>query len=185
MKITEDNFIEQVQIGNEKALEYVLAIYGGVIKTIVKKHLYSLESYQEECINDILMAIWSNIDRYNPNKSSFKNWVAGISKYKALNYLRKYLKDLGHENIDDIEMGEEDNTATRIIQNELDENISVILKCLKEEDRALFIKLYVDQQDMNQISAETGMKREVIYNRVSRGKRKIQQLFGKAKKVDK
>lgn len=182
MKITEENFIQQVQLGNEKALEYILATYGWVIETVVRKHLYQLKSHEEECMNDILMNIWSNIHRYDPSQNTFKNWVAAISKYKSYDYLKKYLKDLEHENVEDIELTESDPTQATLIQSEVDENIMELLSCLKQEDRDLFIKLYIEEQDMDQISAETGMKREVIYNRVSRGKKKIQQLFEKKNK---
>lgn len=177
MRITEENFIEQVKLRNEKALEYILITYGWIIKTVIKKHLYNLETYHEECINDILMGIWNHIDRFDPTKSTFKNWVAGIAKYKALNYVRKYQRDLERENIEDIELSQEDNSYKQVIQNELDENITKMLECLKPKDRELFIKLYVEEQDVDQISAEMGVKRDVIYNRVSRGKKKIQQLF--------
>lgn len=177
MRITEENFIEQIQLKNEKALEYILTTYGWIIKTVVKKHLYNLETYQEECINDILMGIWTHIDRFDPDKSTFKNWVAGIAKYKALNYVRKYLKDLEQENIDDIELSQEDNSYAQVVQHELDENITKMLGCLKSKDRELFIKLYVEEKDIEEISSQMGVKRDVIYNRVSRGKKKIQQLF--------
>ena len=43
MKINEDNFIEQLKFRNEKALEYVIDNYGRIVKSVVKKHLFSLE----------------------------------------------------------------------------------------------------------------------------------------------
>lgn len=177
MRITEENFVQQVKLRNEKALEYILHTYGWIIKTVVKKHLYKLEVHQEECINDVLMGIWMNIDRFDPDKSTFKNWVAGIAKYKSLNYVRKYLRDLEHENIDDVELTTDDSSYGDIVKHELDENLSKMLKCLKPEDKELFIKLYVEEQDIEQVSSQMGLKKDVIYNRLSRGKKKIQQLF--------
>lgn len=177
MEITEENFIQQVKLRNENALEYILTTYGWIIKTVVKKHLYRLEVYQEECINDVLMGIWANIDRFDPTKSTFKNWIAGIAKYKSLNYVRKYLRDLEHENIEDMEISEEDSSYAQVVRHELDEDLSKMLACLKPEDKNLFIKIYVEEQDIEKISSEMGVRRDVIYNRISRGKKKIQQLF--------
>jgi len=37
--INEDNFIEQLRRKNEDALYYVIDIYGGLIKSIVGRHL--------------------------------------------------------------------------------------------------------------------------------------------------
>ena len=55
MKINEENFIIQLRKRNENALDYVIDNYGWIIKSIVKKHLYNLQSVQDECINEIIL----------------------------------------------------------------------------------------------------------------------------------
>lgn len=177
MKITEENFILKLKQRDERALEYVIDNYGWIIKSIVKKSLYNLDGYQEECINDILLGIWNNIESFDESKSTFKNWVGGISKYKTIDYRRKYLKHLYNENIDDLNIKTEDNSHKELIENELSNDMQSILSHLKEKDRELFLKLYVEEKDIDSISEETGMHRDVIYNRVSRGKRKLKDIF--------
>lgn len=177
MKIMEDNFVFQLKKRNEKALEYVIDNYSWIIKSIVKKNLYNLEGYQEECINDILLGIWNNIDRFNGEKSTFQNWVAGIARYKTIDYRRKYLKDLKNKNIDHVEIASQDSIDKDIIRKDLKKDLDNMLKCLKKEDRELFVKLYIEQDKIDYISRETGLKRDVIYNRISRGKRKIRKIF--------
>lgn len=177
MKVTEDNFILKLKQRDDKALEYVIDKYGWVIKSIVRKNLYNLESYQDECINDILLGIWNNIESFNEEKSTFKNWIAGISKYKTIDYRRKYLKNLQYENIDEMEIKTEDNSHAKLIETELSNELEDMLSHLKEKDRELFLKLYVEERDIDEISEETGMNRDVIYNRVSRGKKKLRDIF--------
>jgi RNA polymerase sigma-70 factor (ECF subfamily) len=177
MRISNKNFINQLRLKNEEALEYVLDNYGWIIKATVRKHLYNLESYQEECINDILLAIWNNIDSFDESRSEFKNWLAGVAKYKAIDYKRRYLKKLEYDNIEDLNISVEDSAHKELTSKELNEDLEELLNCLKEEDRQLFIKLYVEEKDMNEVSKETGLKKDVIYNRVSRGKMKIKKLF--------
>lgn len=177
MKISEENFINQLKMRNEKALDYILEQYDWIIKSTVKKHLYNLQSVQDECINDILMAVWYNVDSFDENKSKFKNWLAGVSKYKCIDYKRKYLKNLLHENIDNLDVSVEDTSLNEIINNEISKDLESMLNCLKKEDKDLFLKLYVQEKDMNDVCFETGMKRDVIYNRISRGKKKIKALF--------
>ena len=58
MRITEKNFITQLQRGNEKALEYVIDTYSGLIVSVVRKQLYHLPELQQEGINDVLLALW-------------------------------------------------------------------------------------------------------------------------------
>lgn len=177
MKISEGNFINQLKMRNEEALDYLLDQYGWIIKSTVNKHLYNLQSVQDECINDILMAVWQNIQSFDEARSSFKNWLAGVAKYKCIDYKRKYLLKLSYENIDDMDISIEDTTLNEIVDKEISEDLESVLNCLKKEDRDLFLKLYVQEKDMNDICFETGMKRDVIYNRLSRGKRKLRNFF--------
>ncbi|WP_105176771.1 sigma-70 family RNA polymerase sigma factor [Clostridium cagae] len=177
MKIEEGNFIFELKKKNEKALYYVIDNYGWIIKSVVKKHLYNLQSIQEECINDILLGTWNNIEKFDSSKGSFKNWIAGISKFKCIDYKRKYLKGLEYENIDDLNISTPDNVHEGIVKCELESDIEEILSCLKEKDRELFYKLYIEENEVNDITKEMGIKREIIYNRLSRGKKRIQKIF--------
>ena len=43
----------------------------------------------EECISDVFVSVWNNIDKFKGDYNNFKNWIAGISKYKAVDYYRK------------------------------------------------------------------------------------------------
>lgn len=174
MKITEENFIEQLKHKNEEALEYVITQYGWIIKSIVRKQLCNLQSYHEECVNDILMGVWNNIGQFDPTKNHFSNWIAGISKYKTFDYMRKYLKDLEHQGIEELEEAGAQEETYEIGEGE---EFDYLLVHLNEKDRDLFKRLYVEGQTMKEVADQTGMKAEVIYNRVSRGKRKLRELF--------
>ena len=70
------------------------------------------------------------------------------------------------------------------MEQEISDELELMLSCLSPEDRELFLKLYVDEQEMDEISEETGLKKAVIYNRVSRGKKKIRALFSDGKGAD-
>ena len=177
MRITEENFIIQMKMRNEKSIDYVLDNYDWIIKAIVKKHLYNLENFQDECINDVLLAVWYNIESFDEDRGKFKNWLAGITKFKCLDYKRKYLKELLYENIDDLNISVEDTANKEIMKNELNDEVEDLLNNLKDDDESLFMKLYVEEKNIDDISSETGLKREVIYNRISRGKNKIRSLF--------
>lgn len=65
----------------------------------------------------------------------------------------------------------------KMIEKEISEEMEQLLGCLKPLDRELFEKLYVEEKTMEQVSEETGMKKEVIYNRLSRGKDRIRRQY--------
>ena len=62
-----------------------------------------------------------------------------------------------------------------MIEKEINSEVEKMLECLKPQDRELFYKLYVEEKSMKQISCETGIKQEVIYNRLSRGRKKLRR----------
>ena len=154
MKIGEKNYIKQLRLHNEKALAYVIDEYGGLIMSVIRKHLFYLPEKQEECFDDVLLKIWQNIESFDENKSTFRNWAAAVAKYQAIDYLRSYRKEL---------------------EKEINSEVEKMLECLKPKDRELFYKLYVEEKSMKQISCETGIKQEVIYNRLSRGRKKLRR----------
>lgn len=177
MKINEDNYIARLRLRDERALEYVCDQYGGLIRAIVARKLFCLKNMEEDCINDVLYAVWEHIDAYNPEKNTFKNWLAAVTQYKCIDYLRKYGKDCGHQPLDETLEGRGDEPLEQLAAKELSEQMEQMLACLNEKDRSLFMKLYVEEWDAEQAGRELGMKKEAVYNRVSRAKSKIKRLF--------
>lgn len=177
MKINEQNFIQQLRLHNQKALAYVIDQYSGLIMSVIRKHLFAMPAHQDECFDDVLLKIWSNISAFDESKSSFKNWAAAIARYNSIDYLRQYQRELETINIDNTVIAEEDRTLMQMIDSEISEEVENMLNILSPSDRELFIKIYVDENSINEVSEQTGMKREVIYNRLSRGKHKIRKLF--------
>lgn len=177
MKIGEHNFIQQLQLQNEKALLYVIDEYGGLLMSIIRRQLFGIPHRQEECFNDVLLKIWQNISDFDESKNTFKNWAAAVTRYRAIDYLRQYQREVATVDIDDTVIVKEDRILARMIERELSEEVEMMLDSLKPVDRDLFMKLYVEEQSVEQVSRETGMKQEVIYNHLSRSKRKLRRQF--------
>ena len=183
MRIEKDNYIQQLRLHNEKALMYVIDEYGGLIMAVIQKHLFYLPERQEECFDDVLLKIWQNISEFDERKNTFKNWAAAIAKYRSIDYLRQYRREPAAVDIEDTVIAWEDQALAEVMEDEISREMEKMLSCLKPSDRELFMRLYVQEQTMEQISQDTGIKKEVIYNRVSRGKKKIRRQYGAEKRV--
>lgn len=57
MKITEENVVNQLRKRDKKALYFIIEQYSGLIKSIIQKHVASFGDVQEECMDDVLLAI--------------------------------------------------------------------------------------------------------------------------------
>ncbi len=173
MKITEENVAHQLRNRNEKALYFIIDQYGGLIKSIIQKHLASFEDEQEECMDDVLLAIWNHIEKYDEEKNTLKNWIAAITKYKSIDYARKYAKTVNEKGLDQI--GEIAMHTT--LENEISNDMEHILNHLKKNDKEIFMKHYVEEDSVEDIVEKMGMKTSFIYNRLSRGRKKLRALF--------
>ncbi|WBL15471.1 sigma-70 family RNA polymerase sigma factor [Sutcliffiella sp. NC1] len=89
MKITAENVVQQIKLKNEEALTFLISSYGGLLKAIVRKYLHGNQQDIEECLSDVIVSIWYHIESYDASKNEFKQWIAAIAKYRALDYVRK------------------------------------------------------------------------------------------------
>ncbi len=157
--------------GEEFALDNLSRTYGKLIYGVISKILcnYSEINDIDECFNDVLIAIWRNIDCYDSTKGSLRNFLISVAKYKAIDYKRKINK----RGIT-LELKEE------IIDTEINENIEVdneefylLLDSLKDEDKNIFIKKYLFEESIDKISRDLGLSKDLVYKRLSRGRERI------------
>lgn len=169
--LEDELIIKYIKKGKEKVIEMLIDSYRGLITAVVRKHLGILINYEEECVSDVLLSIWDNIKSFDYNKNTFKNWVCAISKYKAIDYKRKYLS-----RIETVGMTKEIYYIdTELMKSEIEEDVKEILSYLNERDRELFTKHYLEGEDLESIAIKTNTKVSNLYNRLSRGRNKIRK----------
>lgn len=167
--------IKYIKNKKEEGLKLLIQTYGDYINTIVKNNLKELAYYQEECLNDILLSIWNNIDSFNREKNTLKNWIGVISKYKTIDYKRKYIKHNINETLQDEILFVDKN----LLKKEVEEEIEELLSNLKDSDKSLFIDYYIEELDIETIAKKRNTKPFNIYSRLSRGKKKLKELYNK------
>ncbi|MDZ5473108.1 sigma-70 family RNA polymerase sigma factor [Bacillus sp. 31A1R] len=173
MRITEENVIQQIKVKNEKALTFIIQQYGGLIHSVIHHHLNQSREDQEECLDDVLLSIWSHIDSYNSSKNTFKNWVAAVTKYKAIDYQRKHLKQLEKQ----FTVSEVEDSMISRKEDALKRDVHSLLEQLSTDDRQLFERYYLQSQSSSEIAKDLNVKESWIYNRLSRGRKKLRHFL--------
>ena len=171
--------IKYIKKKKEKGMELLIDNYRGIITAVVRRHLGVLVNYEEECVDDVLLSIWDNIKSFNNKKNSFKNWVCAVSKYKAIDYKKKYLSKVEH-----IDISKEIYYIDQeLLKSEIDEEVNEILSHLNENDKNLFKKYYLEGEPLEEIAIKNNTKVSNLYNRLSRGKKKIRKSIIKLSEV--
>lgn len=184
MRISEDNFIRELNNKNPKALEYVFDNYCNIIYKVVFRVFGSEQysSYIDECINDIFMCLWNNAESFDEEKGSFKGWFKAVAKYKAINYKKKIIKTNNIECIEDYMVASKEQVEDLIISKENKGELIKAIKELKEMDREIFIRRYLMQEDIIDIARYLKINRSVVDNRLSRGRKFLKEKLTFLKK---
>ncbi|MHC6178862.1 sigma-70 family RNA polymerase sigma factor [Clostridium sp. JNZ X4-2] len=181
MKVDENNFIDELKCKNQEALNYIYSKYLNLVYKIVLDTLSGTAAREdvEECVSDIFIGIWKNISKYDSNITSFNRWLIAVSKYKAIDYLRKFSK---YEQT--IELGKDINTRECSIEDKIirDDEMTAFYKIImnmNEMDRDIFIKRYILNENIVDIAKHLDMPRSSIDNRLSRGRKALKNKWQK------
>lgn len=170
----EKKLITSLKNKDEKALAYLIENYSGILKSVIKRVLQSFPDLWDECLNETLMAVWQNIDSYDCNRSSFKNWCASVARYKAIDTLRREIRHNNREEIRD-ENSYTGNEFDRVLLKE-------IFQYLSPEDRKLFEAIFIEGYTYDEMAQKLGVSKDALYSRVKRSRRKIEKEFGEGVK---
>lgn len=187
MKANETNFIALIRQKREEGILYVIDTYGGYLRAIVRQRLSALPDQIDECMNDIFLGIWKNIDSYDADKGSFRNWIAGIARLEAIDRLRRASRECRTVSLDTgIEqscdsLSVRDAQMQSLIDRELSAETQELLSCLSAQDRELFYRIYGNEESPEQVSSELGITRDNLYVRLFRGKKKMRSYAAKRK----
>lgn len=173
MRVTDENVVQQIKIKNEDTIPYLLKTYGGLINAIIRRYLNGNPQDIEECMADVLVSIWFHIDSFNPTKNELKQWIAAISKYRAIDYLRKSERVKQH--VSKVEFN--DRLARQPSSMEVKTDISSLFKGLNDSEREIFEKYYVEGVPSKEIAQEFQAKESWVHNKLSRGRKKLKNIL--------
>lgn len=128
-------------------------------------------TYRKEVENEVFYRIWQKISSYDANKSSLKTWSLTITRNICLDKKRTIIRE---RNIIPMEQLPDNALEDEYFEKE---NFLDLLIYLTEEDQLIFLKYYYYQDTPANIAKELKMDVSQVYNRLSRGRKKIKELF--------
>ncbi|MDN7242781.1 sigma-70 family RNA polymerase sigma factor [Planococcus sp. N028] len=175
-----EDFIVRLKRKDEEALNYMIDTYMPFLKGICQHILTKSCGQQaaEECLNDVLLAIWQKAHQFEGDAADFRKWAGMITKYKAIDNYRRHAKHQQRESTtDEIRNdGRTYDTEDAVLQKEAREEMLFQLHELPEADRELLLMKYYLDLSNSEIAAVLGVTVAAIENRLYRGKRKLVHL---------
>lgn len=167
--MNEKKLIKLLKRKNTDGLKILMEDYSGILNSVISRTLSSFPFLVEEVLNETIFAIWENINYYDSSRSSFKNYLASIARYKAIDLLRKEVKHNSYELLEDKTSYSDDEFNKLLIKE--------IFNYLSEEDRKLFTMLFVDGISYDELSRDLKKSKNALYSKVKRIRKKLNEEF--------
>lgn len=151
--------------------KYGKLIYGKIMKTLQNES----RDEADQVFNDVLMTLWTNIDCFDSSKGSLTNYIMAISKFKAIDFIRKNARKSEKETIlnEEILNIADEEFSMEILEDQ--ESFYNIINCLNEETQKLFILRYLMEKEIEEIALDLNMSTSNVYTKLSRGREKIKK----------
>lgn len=170
-----------------QGLSLIMDAYINLVYSIIKGKisLYGCEEDIKECVSDVFLEFYQQLDQIDLSKGSIKAYLAKIATHKGIDCYRKlmrihgkttFLESFEETNQDIIQLkGSPDHL---ILQKEERNIISDAIKSLGEPDSEIFIRRYYLGQSTKEIAGTMHIKPNTIDKKISRGLKKLRFMLG-------
>lgn len=181
MRILKDEkILRLLKKDSEAGMDLLIESYGSLAKYIVCQKISSVCNEQdiEECVADVFVDFYMQIERVDLKKGSLKGYISTIARRRAID---KFNFTVAKKNqVEDIEEASynsiPDNAPSPETAMEMDETKTFLLKEIKrlgKPDSEIIFRRFYLEQSVNEIADAVGMKRPAVSKRISRALEKL------------
>lgn len=160
-----------------KGLELLIEYLGNDIIKTIRAVLSRPEehSYHEETENEVFYRIWKRMPTFDSQKSSLKTWVLTITRNLCIDKKRYILRTSNTSLL-------EQNQELYVYDRHLEKEMFLEMICsLSTEDQFIFLTYYFYQESPQQIAEQLKIEVSQVYNRLSRGRKKLKNQLEREK----
>jgi RNA polymerase sigma-70 factor (ECF subfamily) len=188
---------------NLRALEALIARYSREVTYFVRVVLDGVGTLQdaEECANDLFIAVWDDIESFDPVRGTLRTWLTMRAKYLALDRRRQIQRRQAIAGMNATQASardhEDDRLPADVIADSHDQAESLdhllerrerhaqlrqALEELPELDRLLVYLRYFRLDPTEEIAARTGLTRRAIDTRLWRARKMLREAMEAAER---
>ncbi len=95
---TDDDLAQRLHEHDPEALETLISRYSREVFYFIRLVLDGVGVAQdaEECVNDLFVAVWQEIDSFDPQRGTLRTWLTMRAKYIALDRRRQLCRRQAH-----------------------------------------------------------------------------------------
>lgn len=165
-------------------IEQLINQYGGIVYTVIKNRLDGfdcLTSDIEDCAADVFSNFFTEIYRYDPEKSSIKTYLCVMARNHAINVAKKrsFLKSISLDHSQAL-LEIEDNVMidSKLLEDELRKEVIKAVENLGEPDSSIIFRKFYYGESSKEIAKALGISVSNVDTRTHRSLNKLRKMFG-------
>ncbi|MGN1350571.1 MAG: sigma-70 family RNA polymerase sigma factor [Anaerovoracaceae bacterium] len=176
INISDPEILKLIRDNPSEGLSVVLDTYGGSIKTICANILGRQNTRDiEECISDILTELWRSAHRMDLSKGSFRSYLYGIARHRAIDCRRKNRTAFEEAPAEEADLCTAEDPADELTKRENAAIVQNAVDSLPSPDREIFIQRYFLFRRVKDIAQSLQITPKTVENRLYRGKALLKQ----------
>lgn len=171
----DQDLIRLLQKDPDSGLQAALREYGPLIKAVLVRILPRDPRDVEECMADVLVALWRSAARLEQGATPLRPWLlvtarnCGIDRYHSLR--RHAALSLDEELGQTLgELAEFDRAAS-----DAADLVGALVAAMDPPDREIFLRKYYLMEPGREIAAALGMSEGAVNTRLSRGRERLRR----------
>ena len=173
----DQDIIALLQSRDEAGMRELLVRFGPLIKYIIAPILPNPQD-AEDCLSEITMQVWNQIDRFDPQRGSLKSWLTAITRNHALNFKRNIKNHQNTTELTEDMPSQESLPEEQALRRERQDALIKALHGLPKKDEALFYRKYYYMQSTAQIASELGLSERAVEGKLYRIKKRLRKMLG-------
>ncbi len=205
----DDELAQRLLKHDPEALETLISRYSREVFYFIRLVLDGIGVSQdaEECVNDLFIAVWQEIETFDANRGTFRTWLTMRAKYIALDRRRQLCRRQTHsvQSADENrQWASSDGNGSRksfgwggyesdnrvmlpphpessmehlLEQSERREELRLALATLPELDRFLIYQRYFKFASTEELAAKTGLTRHAVDTRLWRARKSLREAL--------
>jgi RNA polymerase sigma-70 factor (ECF subfamily) len=205
---SDDDLARRLYERDPDALETLISRYSREVFYFIRLVLDGVGVLQdaEECVNDLFVAVWQEINTFDPGRGTLRTWLTMRAKYIALDRRRQLCRRQAHSiqpADEDRQWHTSDGTHSRksagwgydgdnrvalpphpeasmehlLEQSERREALHLALATLPELERFLIYQRYFKFASTEELATKTGLSRHAVDTRLWRARKSLREAL--------
>lgn len=179
--------LELIKKHPNRGMKLLMNEYGGLVFYVVQKRLVNNKNDIEECVSDVFIDFYSNINSVDLCKGSIKAFLVTIATKRAIDTYRRnrahqnvYSLDEEHLFIEYVLPDANNNPEDFFMQKCNEDRLLQAVKDLGEPDSQILYRRYFMQQSVKEIAETLGMKSNSVSKRITRALSALEERLGES-----